>query len=212
MLSKLKRIPKEKYYDYFILVARFLIGWTFIRYGYSKLIDGQFGITTTELATPLQDLNMFRVSWYLFDQEPFKSFIGFSQIFCGILLIINRTAILGAFLFLPIVATILIIDITFMPSYLANSFAWRLSFYILLDFLILWHYKDKMKIIWNAVMYQVNTKFKFKIWHYLLLPLMAIILEIIGVLPKILVQFLSNPRLFIESITDLFSKIFDTIF
>ncbi|GAB3538856.1 hypothetical protein GCM10027443_34590 [Pontibacter brevis] len=147
MMKFLKKIPKENYWDYFILAARFLIGWTFLRYGYSKMVDGQFGISDVELATPLKDLSLFRVSWYMFDHQPFKAFIGVSQVICGGLLIINRTALLGAFLFLPIVTTVLLIDLTFMPTAMANAFAWRLSFYILLDFLILWHYRSKMEVI-----------------------------------------------------------------
>ena len=98
------------------------------------------------MATQLKDVSLFKLSWYSFDHEPFKSFIGVSQIICGLLLLINRTTLIGAFLFLPIVATILIIDLTFMPISLAQGFAWRLSFYIFLDLLILWHYKDRMKI------------------------------------------------------------------
>ena len=205
MTNPLKKISKEQYKDYFILVARFLLGWTFMRYGYGKLMDGQFGITAAELATPIQDLDLFRASWYLFDQQPFKSFIGVSQLICGLLLVVNRTAILGAFLFLPIVTTILIIDITFMSAALATAFTYRLSFYIILDLLILLHYKDRMKIIWNAVANNVGTHFKIPIWGYLLLPIMAILLEILGVLPKIFFQIFGNTNEFWESIKTLFS-------
>lgn len=193
MISIFKKIPKEKYWDYFILAVRFLIGSIFISYGYFKLFGKQFGITETELLTPIKDLSLFKVSWYLFDHQPFKAFIGVSQIICGLLLVINRTALLGAFMFLPIVTTILIIDISFMPPALIEGFTWRLSFYILLDFLILWHYKDKMKTIWNAVWNNVTTRFKFPIWAYLILPIMAIILEIMGFLPKIIISLIFKP-------------------
>ncbi len=193
MIKCIKKIPREKYWDYFIVVARFLIGWTFIRYGYSKMIDGQFGITPLELATPIKDLNLFRISWYLFDHQPFKYFIGISQLICGSLLIINRTTIIGAFLFLPIVATILIIDLTVMPTGLAIGFAWRLSFYITLDLLILWHYREKMKLIWSAVWEKVNTKFKFPIWAYMISPIFVIALEIVGALPHMLINLIIHP-------------------
>lgn len=179
-----KKLSKEKAWDYFILTARFLLAWTFLRYGWSKLTEGQFGVSATEMATPLKDLSLFRVSWYLFDHEPFKTFIGISQLLCGVLLLINRTALLGAFFFLPIVSTVLIIDLTFMPTFLAQNFAWRLSFYILLDVLIIWHYKDRMKVVWNALCHNLSTKFNFSIWAYLLLPVFAIALEIVGVIPK----------------------------
>ena len=197
----MKKLSKDKIWDYFILTARFLLAWTFLRYGFSKLTEGQFGITEVEMATQLKDISLFKLSWYLFDHEPFKSFIGVSQIICGALLLINRTSLIGAFLFLPIVTTILIIDLTFMPSSLDTGFTWRLSFYILLDFLILWHYKDKMKVIWKSIWENVNTKFKYPIWAYLILPVFAIGLEIIGALSKILTNLLFRPNETIESLS-----------
>ena len=155
-------MTKEKTWDYFILVARCLIGFIFVSYGYSKLFDGQFGITEQELNTPIKDLNLFRISWYLFDHQPFKSIIGIFQIITGILLLINRTALLGAFMFIPIVITILIIDISFMPPLLASSFTWRLLFYLILDILIIWHYKERIRQIWRSLTREISTKFKFK--------------------------------------------------
>ncbi|WP_394747270.1 DoxX family membrane protein [Spongiimicrobium salis] len=190
MITYLKSISKAQYWDYFILVSRFLLGFVFLSYGYGKLTDGQFGITPEELATPVQDLSFFKLSWYLFDQQPFKAFVGISQLVCGLLLMVNRTALVGAFLFLPIVSTILIIDMTFMPKAMAYAFTWRLSFYILLDFLILWHYKDKMALIGNAVWNNVNTKFRFPLWAYLILPVMALALEFFGALPGALLRLL----------------------
>jgi uncharacterized membrane protein YphA (DoxX/SURF4 family) len=195
-----RKISKDKIWDYFILTARFLLAWTFLRYGFSKLTEGQFGINEVEMATQLKDLSLFKLSWYLFDHEPFKSFIGVSQIICGLLLLINRTTLIGAFLFLPIVATILVIDLTFMPISLAQGFAWRLSFYIILDFLILWHYKDRMKVIWKSIWENVNTKFKFPVWSYLLLPIFAITLEVVGVIPKILTELILHPSETIDSL------------
>ena len=134
---KKKKLTKDKVGDFFILTPRFLLAWTFLRYGYSKLIDGgQFGISEAEMATELKNLSLFKISWYLFDHEPFKSFVGVSQLLCGLLLLLNKTTLIGAFLFLLIVATILIIDLAFMPPALAQAFAWRLSFYIFLDLFI----------------------------------------------------------------------------
>lgn len=197
------KITKEKIWDYLILTARFLLGWTFLSYGFGKLTDGQFVLNEAEMTTELKDLSLFRLSWFLFDHEPFKSFIGVSQIICGLLLIINRTILLGSFLFLPIIATILIIDLTYMPKILAQGFAWRLSFYIILDCLILWHYKDRMKAIWKSLWENVNTKYRFPIWAYLLLPVSAICLEIIGVIPKIITQLIINPTETIDGLLSL---------
>lgn len=176
-------------------------------YGYSKLTAGQFGISEAEMASPLKDLSLFKVSWYLFDQEPFKSYIGIAQIICGLLLLFNRTVLIGAFLFLPIVTTILIIDISFMPTLLAQGFTWRLSFYILLDLLIMWSYKNKMKVIWNTIWQKVSNQHKFPLWTYLLLPICVIGLEIVGALPKFLTNLILNPTETIENLTISFNWI-----
>jgi uncharacterized membrane protein YphA (DoxX/SURF4 family) len=193
MKRMLKHLSGDKIRAYFILIARVLLAWTFIRYGYGKLSEGQFGISEAEMATPLKDLSLFKLSWYLFDHEPFNSFTGISQIICGTLLLINRTTLIGAFLFLPMVTTILIIDLSFMPPALAGAFAWRLSFYMVLDLLILWHYKDRMRVIWNALWERVSTSYKFPIWTYMLVPVFAIGLEIAGFIPKIVIQFIVQP-------------------
>jgi uncharacterized membrane protein YphA (DoxX/SURF4 family) len=207
----LNKISKDKAWDYFILIARFLLAWTFLRYGFSKLTTGQFGINEVEMTTQLKDLSLFKLSWYLFDHEPFKSFIGISQIICGILLLLNRTVIIGAFLFIPIAVTILIIDITFMPASLAQSFTWRLSFYILLDLLILWSYKDRMKVVWNAIWVNVNQKSTFPIWAYFLLPLFAIGLEIVGVIPRFMTKLILHPTEAFEGLMKIPEMLFNLI-
>lgn len=200
MLSKIMSIPKAKYFDYFILIIRVLLAWTFISYGWEKLMDGQFGLSQEEMIKPIKDLSLFRVSWYLFDHQPFKLFIGISQLICGILLLINRTVIIGAFMFLPIVINILVIDLTFMPPSLKQGFAWRLSFYIFFDLLIIWHYRDKIIKAFRLIYNDISTKFKFPLWAYLILPLLAILLEIVSAFPKIFYNLITKPEQTIETL------------
>lgn len=122
----IKRIAEEldnsKLFSYFILAARVLLAWTFIGYGYSKLTGNQFALSEEELMTPIGELSNFRISWYLFDLQPFNAFVGVSQLICGILLLWNRTVILGALLFLPIAVNILVMDISFMSKGFAEAF------------------------------------------------------------------------------------------
>lgn len=180
---------KQKLWDYFILCARFLIAWTLINYGWGKLTDEQFGISANEMATPLKNLGLFKLSWYLFDQEPFKSFVGISQIIAGILLLYNRTLIVGVLLSIPILINILIIDITYIKM---SGFYWRLSYYIFLNFLILWHYKDRMVLAFKTIFNGLTTKFNYPIWAYLILPIMAIGLELLGIVPRLLSGLIFN--------------------
>lgn len=206
-----KKLSKDKIWDYLILAARFLLAITFLLYGFSKLTGGQFGISAAEMTTPVKDVPLFKLAWYLFDHQPFKSFIGISQIICALLLIFNRTALIGAFLFLPIISTILIIDLTIMPPPLAEGFAWRLSYYILLDLLILWHYKSRMKIIWDAVFTGVSTKYNFPVRAYFLLPVFAVALGIIGMVPRFIIRFISSPSQTIEGLMKIRNAIGEVI-
>ena len=180
---------KEKIWDYFILCSRVLIAWTMLRYGWAKLVDNQFGISVKEMETPVKDLGLFKLSWYLFDQEPFKSFIGVSQIIAGLLLLYNRTLLLGALISIPVLMNILVVDITYLKM---TGFYWRLSYYLFLDFLILWHYKDRMFVAIKAIVVDLTTKFSYPIWAYLILPVMVILLEILGVVPHILTDLILN--------------------
>jgi len=67
-----------KFWGYFLLSARVLLAWTLLRYGWAKLNDQQFGVDGKILNMPLKSVGLFKLSWYLADHKPFKSFIGIS--------------------------------------------------------------------------------------------------------------------------------------
>lgn len=205
-MPTLIKITNSKSFDYFILAARLLLGAVFISYGLAKLTDNQFGLNPDELTKPIDELSLFRISWYLFDFQPFKFFIGVSELVCGLLLIYNRTAILGALFFLPITTVILIIDITYMPGWMATKFVWRLTYYLVLDLIVLWHYREKMFIVWQAVWNNVKPKYSHSIWVYFTLPLAAIGLEIFS--PRFILNFLTNPGPVFNSL----GKFIDSLF
>lgn len=188
-----KIVDKRKIFDYFIIVSRFLLAIVFIQYGYSKLTQGQFGLSEEELAKPIKELSLMQVGWFLFDQQPFKAFIGVSQIICGILLLLNRTVLIGALLFLPIAINILIIDLTIMPKESANPFTGRFIFYILLDLLILYHYRIQAINASQIITQNTEPKFEYKIWLYLIVPVLALILEFTPALPALLYGFITQP-------------------
>ncbi|MFC6101274.1 hypothetical protein [Olivibacter domesticus] len=174
------KIDKALIWDYLILVFRVWLAFNLLKYGWSKLTNGQFGVTEATMNQPLKEIDLMRVSWYLAAHEPFKSFIGVSQILTAGLLIYNRTAIIGAFVSIPIWLNILMWDMTFMGLY--TSFTIRIPFYLLLTLLIIWHYKNKV-LIALEVLPKGTPKFKFPIWAYLLLIPSGFILELIGAIP-----------------------------
>lgn len=165
---------RKKYWDYIILCARMLLGVTFLGYGWAKLSGNQFGISPAEMNMTIKELGLFKLSWYLFDQQPFKCFIGISQIIAALLLLYNRTLIIGALLLIPILVNILVIDMTYIKM---PAFYWRLSYYLLLDLLILWHYKDRIFAAFKSILEGLNTKYKFSWKAYALIPVIIILLE-----------------------------------
>ncbi|KMQ59896.1 hypothetical protein ACM39_18215 [Chryseobacterium sp. FH2] len=209
MITKLRAIPKERYYEYFILVARFLLAFIFISYGFGKLTeDGQFGISSKELATPIKDLSLFRVMWYLFDHEPFKSVVGVLQIVTGILLLFHRTVILGVFFFISIASNILLMDISFMPEGLAMGFVKRFILYFILCGLILWHERERMKIIWKAMIKDFSMKLRFPIILYGMIPVFAIFLEVSAGIPQLVYHFITEPDKVFDFVLQVFHKLF----
>lgn len=107
--------------------------------------------------------------------------MGVSQILAGLLLLYNRTALLGSLLLLPIAVNVLVVDLTYLKM---PSFYWRLSSYIGLIFLIFWHYRARMYAVWQTLTRGLTTRFNCPWWAYLLLPLAAIGVDILWVLPQ----------------------------
>jgi hypothetical protein len=186
----MKKIPKDKLWDYFILVARVWLALILLKYGYSKLIAGQFGVNKATLEMPLKSVGLFNLSWYLADHEPFKSFIGISQIMVAFLLLFNRTVILGAFISIPIWINILMWDMTFMGLY--TPFTIRITFYLLLTLLILWHYREKVVPAIQSLISGTTTKFNYPIWAYLLLPIFGFFLELLGGMPSAFIYLIKQ--------------------
>lgn len=179
----IKKIPKAQLTDYFVLVARVWLAYILLDYGWGKLTDGQFGVTAQELNTPLKDTNLFRLSWFLADHQPFKSFIGVSQIITALLLLYNRTLLLGAFIAIPIWLNILAWDISFM-GILGNAFIFRLSWYLLLTFFIILHYKEKVLQALRLLTKGPFIQFRYPLWAYLAIPVLGFCLDIVAIIPN----------------------------
>jgi uncharacterized membrane protein YphA (DoxX/SURF4 family) len=156
---------------------RILLACVFISYGIGKLLGGQFGgLTQEELYTPIGELSLFKIGWYLFDHQPFKATIGVTQIVASILLIIPKTKYIGILFLMPIIGAILIIDLTIMPPVFQWGFGFRLSAYLLYLLYILLHNKILFQSILNPPQKPIPLQNK---WHYLWLLLLIPLLEMV---------------------------------
>ncbi len=185
----MKGLSKDHYWAYFLLAARVLLAWTLLRYGWSKLNDGQFGVDEKTMNLPLKDIDLFRLSWYLADHQPFKAFVGVSQIVTALLLIVNRTALFGAFVSIPIWLNILAWDMTFMEGF-TTAFTFRLSFYLILTGLLIYQSKAQVWTALQSISKQGDNMVKFPLWAYLVLPIAAICVEVIGAIPNAILSYI----------------------
>ncbi|WP_273567689.1 DoxX family membrane protein [Maribacter halichondriae] len=114
---------KVKLIDFGVLALRWYLIVYMLSYGFSKLTLSQFGVHDDSiLEQPIKDIDSFYVAWHLFGRSTFFNIAtGLLEILGGLLLIFNRTVLLGALIVLSVLAQILIIYISFttLPIFLA---------------------------------------------------------------------------------------------
>jgi hypothetical protein len=92
-------------------VARWVAATLCIVYGFAKINGSQFTVLDSELTRPLGQVSGFWLTWYYFGYSAvYGTLIALLEIVAGILLIVPRTALLGAVILLPIVTNIILID------------------------------------------------------------------------------------------------------
>ncbi|MAP54546.1 MAG: hypothetical protein CL605_06540 [Altibacter sp.] len=91
-------------------------------YGVGKILGGQFyrkgNIPEAIAQTKLLDVTGFDLAWTFFGySEAYVFFIGVSQIIGSVLLLFNRTKLLGALVLVPVLLNIIMVDLTFQISW-----------------------------------------------------------------------------------------------
>lgn len=195
-LSALKP-SKDQFIDFMVLVLRWYLAYYMFDYGWGKMTGQQFGVHDPGiLDKPLKDVNKFQLAWHLFSlDKSFNIGVGLMQIAGATLIVFNRTAIVGALLLLPILGQIFLFDLAFTTEVFGSAFPVRLLGMIASDFLILTYYKERLISAWNNITLGTTTKFKYKWWVFILLPLL-------GLLTDLGIGLLTYPvKLLIDSLT-----------
>lgn len=99
-------------------ILRGVVSWScavlFMLYGFAKVTGSQFTILDSRLATPLEDVSGFWLTWYFFGYSGlYKGFVALVEIVGGGLLVFQRTALAGALVLLPATVNIVLINIAF---------------------------------------------------------------------------------------------------
>lgn len=175
------KFSKAQLVDLTILVLRWYLAYYMIDYGWSKLTGGQFGHRSAEvLNTPLKDVDSFNMAWHLFSiSKTFNIVVGLIQIICAALIIYNRTVIIGTLLLLPVLGQIFLIDVAFTINTFGLALPLRLSGMIFAAFLVLIYYKERLVKSCNILIHSTTTKFRYKWWVFLCLPLLGLVTDFV---------------------------------
>jgi hypothetical protein len=93
-------------------LPRWIAATLCILYGFAKITGSQFTVLDSELTKPLGQVSGFWLTWYYFSYSAvYGTLIALLQIAAGILLVVPRTALLGALMLLPIATNIVLIDV-----------------------------------------------------------------------------------------------------
>lgn len=187
------KISKAQIFDFIILVLRWYLGYYMLKYGFSKLIDGQFVRSEEILNTPLKDIDKFNLAWYLFSlDKTFNIIVGLSQIVGALLIIYNRTVILGALILIPILFQIFLIDVSFTTQMFGSALPLRLIGMLFSVLLILYYYKDRILKIWDLITRNTSTKFSYKWWVFIILPFLGLLSDLVMKLITLPFELLIN--------------------
>ena len=192
------KFTREQIFDFSVLVLRWYLAYYMFDYGIGKIFGEQFGKRSVEvLNTPLKDVNKFNLAWHLFSLDnTFNLVAGATQIIGAVLIVINRTVLVGALILLPVLTQIFLIDLAFTTNMFGAALPIRLACMLISDLLILTYYKDKMILVWNNLTNGTRTKFKYKWWVFIFLPLMGLATDMVfGVITypiRLLIAFLSK--------------------
>lgn len=95
-------------------ITRWLAGTILIGYGFAKINGMQFLVVESELDRTLRDVSGFWLAWHYFGYStPYRLLIAAVEIGGGLLLLLPRTALLGALILVPVMANVVLTDIFF---------------------------------------------------------------------------------------------------
>lgn len=187
-------MKKDNFFDFVILSFRWYLIFYLFSYGYQKLTMSQFGVSDPSILNePIKSIDSFYIAWHLFNTSVFFNIVtGLLEIMAAILLVFNRTIVIGAFLALIILVQILIIDISFTTGVFGSSLPLRITGMILCNTLILFYYKKKVVKLWEIIIKKDAPKFKYKWWVYIILPIIGFLMDFIFALITYFMKNLMN--------------------
>jgi hypothetical protein len=156
----MQKLKQKIFLQLFVIYTRYLIGAAFVFASVIKLKGGRFTTMSGENEPINSAWHMFET---LYQSGIWWKFLGLGQLVAGLLLMTQRYAKLGALMFLPIVANVFVITV----SYDFRGTPIITGLMLIANFLlVLWDW-DEIKILFNKTpVFSTTPRFENdKIWE-----------------------------------------------
>jgi len=103
------------FYRFMLVYARYFVGLTLVSYGIVKFLIGQFpGPSYFALESTYGEFSPMGLAWRFFGySDLYKGFMGTAEILAGMLLMIRKTKVLGAFITIGVTINIFLVNLSF---------------------------------------------------------------------------------------------------
>jgi len=131
---------------WFVVTVRMFMAAVFILYGVLKLLGMQLSVSASYISEKrIGEVSPFLITWYFFSLSPlYHHSIGIAQIITGLLLVIRRTAPVGALCFLVIILNIVLINFGYDIATDVKIFSLVL---LTLDCFLITHYWKRYRLL-----------------------------------------------------------------
>jgi hypothetical protein len=102
-----------------------------------------------------------------------------AEIIGGLMIIYNRTLLIGAFILLPILAQIFIINLAYTTDQFGYALPVRLAGMLICDLLVIVYYKERIVNAWQALTHLTTTKFDYRWWVFLFMPVIGFLMDFV---------------------------------
>ena len=174
-------MKKIKYNEIIEVACRLYVFFFITAYGLGKVIGAQFytpDLIPSEIETmPIGQIPNFDLAWVFMGRSyGYMLFIGIGEIVGALMLLFNKTKLIGAFVLIPIMVNVIVFDIFFLDEYGALASA---IIYLIMLLIILWVNKGKIIKVINTITHFdgiVKTSIKEKIikFSYVLLIIFVV--------------------------------------
>lgn len=158
-------MKKINYTETIEMVCRLYVFFFLAFYGLGKILGAQFytpDLIPLEIETmPISQISDFDLAWVFMGRSyGYMLFIGIGELIGALMLLFNKTKLIGTFILIPIMVNVIVFDIFFLDEYGALASA---VIYFIMLLAILWINKEKiMKVTKTLVHFDTITKTSIK--------------------------------------------------